>query len=163
MRTREGGSLRWQIDPRQGPDQITLRWENSRVSAMVPRSTDGETSRAVQDRRHRSSAGAVNAPCIAVAHHRRTLDELSSVFRDDVREVLEFGVLNQTAVTGSLGRRLLEGYTPAFLIRWLGVVGNRKTARLLEQFVDNPDLGPHAVAALRRLTGSSGLSNPDDV
>jgi hypothetical protein len=40
---------------------------------------------------------------------------------------------------------------PETFIRWLGVVGNRQTVKLLGQLVDAPDFGTYAVEALRNL------------
>jgi len=83
---------------------------------------------------------------------RPTLDELCSIFPDGVRQVLEFGLVNRAGLTGIMGWMHLEKNTElASLIRWLGVVGNRQTVRLLDQLVDTPDLGPYAIEALRSL------------
>ena len=79
---------------------------------------------------------------------RATLDELYTVFPDEVRQVLEFGLVNRA----DLGwRRFEENEELAALIRWLGVVGNRRTVRLLGELVNSPELGPDAVEALRKL------------
>jgi hypothetical protein len=82
---------------------------------------------------------------------RQILDELCSIFADQVRSVLEFGLVNRSSLTEILRRLHFGEAAPATLIRWLGVVGNRQTVRLLGDLVDAPDLGPHAVGALRNL------------
>jgi hypothetical protein len=84
----------------------------------------------------------------SIRGRRATLDELCSVFPDEVRQLLEFGLVNRT----DLGwRHFEENEELAALIRWLGVVGNRRTIRLLGELVDSPDLGPYAVVALQNL------------
>jgi len=79
---------------------------------------------------------------------RAMLDELCSIFPDEVRRVLEFGLENRANLGWS---RFEEKDELAALIRWLGVVGNRQTVWLLGELVDSHDLGPYAIEALRNL------------
>jgi hypothetical protein len=85
------------------------------------------------------------------AKSRPALDEICSVFSDEVRTVLEFGLVNLPSLIGGTVGVLSLRETPATFIRWLGVVGNRQTVKLLGELVDAPDLGAYAVEALRNL------------
>jgi hypothetical protein len=85
------------------------------------------------------------------AKPRPALDEICSVFPDEVRTVLEFGLVNLNSLIGGTVGVLSLRETPETFIRWLGVVGNRQTMKLLGQLVDAPDLGTYAVEALRNL------------
>jgi hypothetical protein len=82
------------------------------------------------------------------------LDDLCALFPDEVRRALEFGLRNRTRLMSLFGRIPFEPEGPSFLIRWLGVVGNRGTLQLLEPLVDTTDLGPAALEAVRRLKGA---------
>jgi Nuclease-related domain len=82
---------------------------------------------------------------------RRVIDDLCSRFPDEVRQILEFGLKNRTRLTGLLGRIPWQKETAQFIIRWLGVVGDRGTVRVLEPIIDTADLGPYAVEAVRKL------------
>jgi hypothetical protein len=85
------------------------------------------------------------------AKHRPALDEICSVFPDDVRTVLEFGLVNLPSLIGGTVGVLSLRETPETFIRWLGVVGNRQTVKLLGQLVDAPELGTYTVEVLRNL------------
>jgi hypothetical protein len=82
---------------------------------------------------------------------RRVVDDLCAEFRDQVRQVLEFGLKNRARLTGFFGRMPMDGYEFARMVGRLAAVGDRRTARLLESFVETPDLGRLAVEAVRQL------------
>jgi hypothetical protein len=86
---------------------------------------------------------------------RRPLVELCDNFPDEIRHVLEFGLRNRARLTSLFGRMSFAEEGTAFLIRWLGVVGNRGTLQLLEPLVDNADFGQHALEAVRHLKAAS--------
>jgi hypothetical protein len=75
------------------------------------------------------------------------LDDLCSVFPDEVRVILEFGLAHRTQLMGLFGRMPFREEETVSLIRRLGAVGNRQTVRLLGSLVDAPDLGPYVVEA----------------
>jgi len=88
----------------------------------------------------------------------RALDDLCATFPDQVRVILEFGLTNRAKLMGLFGRMPFMADELFSLISWLGVVGDRRTLRLLEPLVDDPDMGPPALEAVRRLKAS--LSSP---
>jgi energy-coupling factor transporter ATP-binding protein EcfA2 len=81
----------------------------------------------------------------------RIIHTLCSTFPDEVRQVLELGLANHSRLAPAFTRIYLREDARASLIRWLGVVGDRESAQLLEPLVDSHDLGSHALAALRRI------------
>jgi hypothetical protein len=83
------------------------------------------------------------------------LSDLCSMFPGEVRWLLEFGLNNRSRLTTMFGSWPIRQDELASIIRWLAVVGNRRTIRLLEPLVDTPDLGPYAVEAVRKLKDAS--------
>jgi hypothetical protein len=81
----------------------------------------------------------------------RIIQTLCSAFPDEVRQILEIGLANHGRLTPAFTRMHLREDIRPGLLRWLGIVGNRQSARLIEPLVDSHDLGSHAVAALRRI------------
>ena len=86
---------------------------------------------------------------------RDTVDDLCSVFPDEVRSVLEFGLADHESLTEIMTRTVFRETAIPTLIRRLGVIGNRETAKLLERLLDAPAFGAHAVEALRSLNRRS--------
>jgi hypothetical protein len=81
----------------------------------------------------------------------RMTQTLCSAFPDEVRQILEIGLANHGRLTPAFTRMHLREDIRPGLLRWLGIVGNRQSARLIEPLVDSHDLGSHALAALRRI------------
>jgi hypothetical protein len=81
--------------------------------------------------------------------------ELCAKFSEDVRFILEFSLKNRGRLTSIFGQFRFAEDIPAFIIRSLGAVGNRHTIRLLEQFVDSPDLGSLSVDVIRKLNAAT--------
>jgi hypothetical protein len=79
------------------------------------------------------------------------IQTLCSAFPDEVRQILEIGLANHGRLPPAFTRMHLREDIRPGLLRWLGIVGNRQSARLIEPLVDSHDLGSHAVAALRRI------------
>jgi hypothetical protein len=85
--------------------------------------------------------------------------DLCSACPNEIRRILEFALNNRSRVKGRFGLIPCRDDDVAGIIRLLGVVGNRQTVKLLEPFLDTPDLGAHAVETVRRLNAVPGGPN----
>ncbi len=76
---------------------------------------------------------------------------LANAFPAELRRALEFGLQHHGRLSslfrGSWGAR----DRVKFIIRWLAVVGDLHTIRLLEPLIDTPEVGREAVEAVRAL------------
>jgi hypothetical protein len=86
------------------------------------------------------------------------LHGLCANFPEEFRAILEFGLNNRSRLTSIFGRFHLKEEVAPFIIRWLAVVGKRQTLKLLEPLVDSPDLGLHALEAVRKLKAAGNLT-----
>jgi len=93
-----------------------------------------------------SSARSYISPEETSAYHR-----LASQFPDQLRRLLEWGLIHPTEVLSST--RLAHGAERSrFVIQELGRLGDARTVDLLRPWVGDPALGDAAVEALRRLS-----------
>ena len=81
---------------------------------------------------------------------RHAVKDLCDASPQETRRILEFGLKNCDRLTGLFPRTPFDDSRASFAVRWLGVVGDRNTARILEPHVNSPDLGRVVVEALRR-------------
>jgi hypothetical protein len=82
---------------------------------------------------------------------RRILEVLCATFSEEVRRILEFGAKHRDRLTSLFPGPHFHDDRPAFIVGWLGQVGNRDTVKVLEPLIDSPDLGPDAVEIVRKL------------
>ena len=79
---------------------------------------------------------------------------IMQAFPDEVRPILEWSIQHPAD--------LAAAFAPAWsdrtqtLIRLLARVGNAGSTELLREYADNPELGPHAIAAVKYLSGKRG-------
>jgi hypothetical protein len=73
-------------------------------------------------------------------------------FPDELRFVAEWSLKNHKQLDSIVRVGSLFLKKSQFIMQVLGMVGNDNTARLLESFVDHPDLGRDAVQTIRELT-----------
>jgi hypothetical protein len=80
--------------------------------------------------------------------------QIMRTFPDEVRPILEWSIQHPAD--------LAAAFAPAWgdrtqtLIRLLARVGNAESAELLREYADDPELGPHAIAAVKYLVGKPG-------
>jgi hypothetical protein len=82
--------------------------------------------------------------------------KLFADFRDQIRELLEFGLKNRDRLS-SMDKHAVWPYYKTernrFIVQSLGDFGNFETLRILEPLVDTQELGSEALAAMRKLKG----------
>jgi hypothetical protein len=86
------------------------------------------------------------------------LQKLCADFPEEFRRILEFGLNNRSKLTSVFGQFHFREDMGAFIVRWLAIVGNRQTLKLLEPLVDSAELGLHALEAVRKLKGTSNIA-----
>jgi hypothetical protein len=74
------------------------------------------------------------------------------VFPDEVRPILEWSIQNPGG-TATVFTRALDDRTKA-LIRVFAQVGNAGSSGLLRSYVDDAELGAHAITAIKYLNGT---------
>ncbi|GIW88261.1 MAG: hypothetical protein KatS3mg108_2585 [Isosphaeraceae bacterium] len=101
---------------------------------------------------HRLAAVADSRP----DRQRPVLETLCTLFPDEIRRILEFGVKQRDRLTSRFrGPRDAEARVK-FMIRWLGWIGNPDSLKTLEPLVNSPDLGRDAVASVRAIKSAGG-------
>jgi hypothetical protein len=96
-------------------------------------------------------------PLYHFAHSRKGIPgqldpvgRLNADFRDQIRELLEFGLKNRDRLS-SMDKHSVSPYYKAerteFIVHSLGHFGDSRTLMLLEPLVDTNDLGPTALKA----------------
>jgi hypothetical protein len=81
-----------------------------------------------------------------ISVHRQILD----AFPDQIRRLFEWGLVHREQLTSRFHYRDPQD-RDRYIINTLGVVGSQNTAALLRGYLPDPDLGPAAVDALRRI------------
>ena len=75
-------------------------------------------------------------------------DRLLNVYPDQVRQLLEWALNHRN----QFGNPLWRAYTvDDYIVRALGTVGTASTADMLRNYVDDPELGHAAVAAVKAI------------
>lgn len=89
---------------------------------------------------------------LRVSNEKRSTGRLFVHFREPIREILTFGLAHLDKLTTLFARGGSATDDHArFVITALGDVGNQDTIRLLESFVESPELGRLAIGSIRQL------------
>jgi hypothetical protein len=76
---------------------------------------------------------------------------LRTVFRDEIRRALEFGLTNADRLTRLYHPKFARDDMRPSIIQRLGTIGNGHTVRLLEKYAESTVLGRDAIDAIRRI------------
>jgi hypothetical protein len=77
-------------------------------------------------------------------------------FRDQIRDILEFGLKNRehlSSIDGHAASPWYQSERTRFIVQALGDNGDSDTVRVLEPLADAEDLGSEALKAIRKLKG----------